>query len=168
MSPQRPLFSNDLLSQPNEVDEDLYFRPLQASDFDKGMCELLGQLSVSDFTKEKFEERFNEMENLKDVYFVVVCEDKKKNKLAACGTLFVEKKFLRAGGSCGHVEDIVVDSSYRGKNLGLRLIEQLKHVGTKLGCYKIILDCSEKNVPFYEKCGFLRKEVQMALYMNKL
>lgn len=29
------------------------------------------------------------------------------------------------------------------------------------GCYKVILDCSEDNVPFYEKCGLTRKEVQM-------
>lgn len=31
----------------------------------------------------------------------------------------------------------------------------------ELGCYKVILDCSEDNVPFYEKCGLTRKEVQM-------
>lgn len=29
------------------------------------------------------------------------------------------------------------------------------------GCYKVILDCSEENVPFYEKCGLIKKEVQM-------
>jgi len=168
MGPPRSLFSNELLLQPCEVDDNLSFRPLQSDDFDKGLCDLLGQLSISNFTKENFEERFIEMERSKDVYYVVVCEDKKLNKLAACGTLFVEKKFLRSGGCCGHVEDIVVDSTYRGKNLGLKLIEQLKHVSNKLGCYKIILDCSEKNVPFYEKCGFSKKEVQMALYANKL
>lgn len=29
------------------------------------------------------------------------------------------------------------------------------------GCYKVILDCSEANQAFYEKCGLTRKEVQM-------
>lgn len=29
------------------------------------------------------------------------------------------------------------------------------------GCYKVILDCAENNVAFYEKCGLTRKEVQM-------
>ena len=29
------------------------------------------------------------------------------------------------------------------------------------GCYKVILDCSDSNVKFYEKCGFQKKEVQM-------
>ena len=35
-----------------------------------------------------------------------------------------------------------------------------------LGCYKLILDCSESNVKFYEKCGFKRKEIQMARYFE--
>jgi len=47
------------------------------------------------------------------------------------------------------------------------VISQLEHLGISLGCYKIILDCSEKNVPFYEKCGFKKKEVQMAFYTPK-
>ena len=29
------------------------------------------------------------------------------------------------------------------------------------GCYKVILDCSESNVGFYEKCGFDNKGYQM-------
>ena len=44
------------------------------------------------------------------------------------------------------------------------IIDQLKHLGQRSGCYKVILDCAEKNVGFYEKLGFLRKEIQMALY----
>lgn len=35
-----------------------------------------------------------------------------------------------------------------------------------MGCYKIILDCSQKNIPFYEKCGFSHKEYEMVLYLD--
>lgn len=45
-----------------------------------------------------------------------------------------------------------------------RIIEQLKAIAIKQKCYKIILDCGENNIPFYEKCGFNRKEIQMTLY----
>lgn len=48
-----------------------------------------------------------------------------------------------------------------------RVIDQLVHIGTTLGCYKIILDCAEKNVDFYQKCGFQKKEVQMVAYLKK-
>ena len=53
----------------------------------------------------------------------------------------------------GHVEDIVVHKDYRKLQFGRFIIEQLKHIGRETGCYKVILDCSEKNVPFYQKCG---------------
>jgi hypothetical protein len=38
-----------------------------------------------------------------------------------------------------------------------RLTQHLRDIGERLGCYKIILDCSEKNVPFYERTGFTKK-----------
>lgn len=46
-----------------------------------------------------------------------------------------------------------------------RIIEELVRIGDNLGCYKILLDCSEDNVKFYEKCGFKKKEVQMVKYL---
>jgi len=117
--------------------------------------------------KKKFEDRFREMQAAKDVYYVVVIEDTKKSKIIGTATLLVEKKFIRGAGKSGHIEDVVVDSSYRGKNLGKRVIDQLVHLAKSIGCYKVILDCSEKNVSFYEKCGFTKKEVQMARYIPK-
>ena len=42
-----------------------------------------------------------------------------------------------------------------------RVIEALMEFAKEAGCYKVILDCAESNVAFYEKCGLTRKEVQM-------
>ena len=42
-----------------------------------------------------------------------------------------------------------------------RVIEALMDFSSAAGCYKVILDCGESNVAFYEKCGLTRKEVQM-------
>ena len=50
--------------------------------------------------------------------FVVVIEDVVKKHIVAAGTLLIELKFLRGGGLVGHIEDIVTDKNYRGKNLG--------------------------------------------------
>lgn len=44
----------------------------------------------------------------------------------------------------GHIEDIAVNSNQQGKKLGLRIIQALKFIGAQRGCYKVILDCSEK------------------------
>ena len=42
-----------------------------------------------------------------------------------------------------------------------RLITALIAEAEQRGCYKTILDCSEENVPFYRKCDFEVKGVQM-------
>ena len=76
-------------------------------------------------------------------------------------TLIVELKFTHQCGKVGHIEDVVTDSSVRGRGFGKRLVKRLLSEAAKLGCYKVILDANEKNVAFYEKCGFAKKEFQM-------
>jgi glucosamine-phosphate N-acetyltransferase len=79
-------------------------------------------------------------------------------------TLLIERKFLRGCGTAGHIEDVVVDAAARGRRLGARLVAAAADTARRAGCYKVILDCSEANVAFYEKCGLSRKEVQMVQY----
>mmetsp|Transcript_36775 Transcript_36775/g.57510 ORF Transcript_36775/g.57510 Transcript_36775/m.57510 type:complete len:118 (+) Transcript_36775:288-641(+) len=97
-------------------------------------------------------------------YYTVVAEYLPQKKIVATATLMVEYKFMRGGHLAGHIEDVVVDSSLRGRQLGVKLMQALQSVGRDLGCYKIILDCSQDNVKFYERCGFKHKEEQMAIY----
>jgi glucosamine-phosphate N-acetyltransferase len=52
----------------------------------------------------------------------------------------------------------------RGRNLGKLIITELLALARRAGAYKVLLDCKESNVPFYEKCGLVRKEVTMAHY----
>ena len=87
-------------------------------------------------------------------------------KIIGAGTVFVEKKFIHECGKAAHVEDIVVVKGYRGKNLGLKLIEILNGLAKMNGCYKVILDCEPHNVKFYEKNGYSLKGVEMAHYFN--
>eukprot|EP01098_Paradermamoeba_levis_P009516 TRINITY_DN3975_c0_g1_i2.p1 TRINITY_DN3975_c0_g1~~TRINITY_DN3975_c0_g1_i2.p1 ORF type:complete len:181 (-),score=62.08 TRINITY_DN3975_c0_g1_i2:360-902(-) len=159
------LFPPSFLKPSNIPDSTLIVRPLALGDYEKGHCQILSQLTeVGPVTKEQWEERFMYMKLHNDTYFVIVIEDTKKQKLIGSGTVAIEKKFIRNCGQTGHIEDIVVDKTYRGKNLGKEIIDQLTHVGFLVGCYKIILDCSDDNVPFYTKCGYTKKEVQMVLY----
>jgi len=68
---------------------------------------------------------------------------------------------IRNCASVGHIEDIAVAADQQGKKLGLRIIQALDSIAQHVGCYKSILDCSEKNQGFYEKCGFKLAGVQM-------
>ena len=66
------------------------------------------------------------------------------------------------------VEDVVIDNSMRGTGMGKILMDFIKDYSHKMSCYKIILDCSEHNIGFYEKCGFKINCTQMALYHSSL
>ncbi|CAI2175611.1 14581_t:CDS:2 [Funneliformis geosporum] len=160
------LFDESLISTEIQdlLPSNLKLRPLAKDDFNKGIFSCLEQLSIiGDVSQQKFVERFEELKNAYG-YYIIVIEEKDQEKIVGLGTLFVEMKFLRNFGKAGHIEDIVVHISQRKMNLGRRIIEQLIHLGKELGCYKIILNCNEKNIPFYEKCGLALKDVQMTLY----
>lgn len=47
---------------------------------------------------------------------------------------------------------------------GKLIIDDLLRLADHHGCYKVTLNCSEANAPFYEKCGFSRKDLQMTVY----
>ncbi|XP_078439574.1 glucose-6-phosphate acetyltransferase 1 [Wolffia australiana] len=148
--------------------EDLFqIRRLQASDRLKGFVDLLSQLSpCGPITDEEFLRRFEELAAHGDDHVIMVVEDMQAGKIVATGSIFVEKKFLRQCGKAGHIEDVVVDAGARGRHLGRRIIQHLVAHAKAAGCYKVILDCSSENRGFYEKCGFIEKSVQMAIYFN--
>ncbi|KAI8112596.1 hypothetical protein M9434_003917 [Picochlorum sp. BPE23] len=150
-----------------QLDESLVIRLLDKDDYSKGYLTLLSQLTtVGEYSKEQFQQRWEEINARSDTYRIYVIEDTAKNTIIGTATLLVELKFIRGCNSCGHIEDVVVDSSYRGKQLGKRLIDRLREDAKEMKCYKIILDCSESNQAFYEKCGLQRKEIQMVEYLS--
>ncbi|ORZ01459.1 acyl-CoA N-acyltransferase [Syncephalastrum racemosum] len=160
------LFSPALISSlvRSKLPEGYSIRPLRKDDFAKGFMDVLAQLSTTgNPTLDMFEERFDVMKRTGN-YFLVCIEA--EDRIVACATLILEHKFLHDCGQAGHIEDVVVDGSQRGKKLGIRLIEQLQYMAEQLQCYKIILNCTEKNVPFYEKCELTRAQVQMTHYFH--
>lgn len=65
-------------------------------------------------------------------------------------------------GKCAlRIEDVAVLPEYQGQNIGYTLIHFCKNTINRFNAYKIILNCTEHNVPFYEKCGFYRHELEM-------
>lgn len=134
-------------------------RKLGNNDF--GIVQLLEQfknesLNISELQFQDF------VSQLDDNHIVLVIES--QQKIICCGTILIETKLLHNLGKVGHIEDIITHSSYRGQGLGKKIIQSLVSFGRECGCYKVILDCSDTNIPFYKKCGFIKKENQMALY----
>lgn len=127
--------------------------------------ELLSQLTVTgSVTDDEFDQRFKEITSYGDDHLICVIEEESSGKIAATGSVMIEKKFLRNCGKVGHVEDVVVDTEFRGKRLGKRVVEFLTDHCRGMGCYKVILDCGVEKKEFYEKCGLVNKGIQMSKY----
>lgn len=147
-----------------QLDDNLCLRYIECTDFDKGYLPLMNQLSSVDpdkITKSQFCTFVND---LSSKHKVIVIEDMTKNKIIASMTMLLEDKLIHNMGRVAHVEDVVVDTSYRNRSLGKRFIEHALGVAQTNQCYKIILDCSCENMTFYEKCGLSCKGVQMSTY----
>lgn len=154
-----PLFEAELLPRLTGLRDGYTIRPLCRDDFQ--VVEILKVLTtVGDVSPAKFSELYDWWESQPDTYFVVVVTDA-THRIVACGTLFIERKLIHELGRVGHIEDIAVSGDQQGLKLGKHLIEALTKLAEAQRCYKVILDCDEKNVGFYEKCAYKRAGVEM-------
>ena len=85
------------------------------------------------------------------------------DRVVAYGSIVIENKIR--GDIAGHIEDIVVDDSMRGKMVGVKLINKLVNIGSEKGCYRITLFCEEKLIKFYERTGFKVNDVMMKKFL---
>ncbi|XP_061167902.1 glucosamine 6-phosphate N-acetyltransferase-like isoform X2 [Saccostrea echinata] len=139
--------------------EGLTIRPLCISDYDKGYLSLLNQLTeVGDVSREQFEERFQLMKSQPNLYYTVVIEDTVMHRVVGTTTLVKEMHFIRQCGFRGRIEDVIVHSSYQGKQLGKLLVDALTLLSKRLGCYMVSLECDDRVVPFYSKFGYVKEE----------
>ncbi|KAH8823508.1 acyl-CoA N-acyltransferase [Flagelloscypha sp. PMI_526] len=145
--------------------DDLHMRPLASTDYARSHMSVLRVLTQApDVSPSAWQSQFQALKACPGTYYTLVIVSKPTDTIVGVGSLFIERKFLRGLGSVGHIEDIAVDKSQQGKKLGLRVINALTYISESMSCYKTILNCSENNVPFYEKCGFVKKEVEMTKY----
>lgn len=99
--------------------------------------------------------------NANPLHKIFVAVDDDTSKVIGTTTLVIEQKFIHGGGKVGHIEDVVTRKGYQGLGVGSALIRHSLQFAKKSGCYKVILDCSEANVGFYQRAGFRIHETSM-------
>jgi glucosamine-phosphate N-acetyltransferase len=144
--------------------ENICVRPIEDADYHKQYLQLLQMLTSLD-PQQILEPAFQQfVNNLNTNHQILVIEDLTTNKIIGTITILIEEKLIHNFGKVCHVEDVVVNTTYRGQGLGKLLVDKALQIANKNQCYKIILDCEEHNEVFYERCGFQKKGSQMALY----
>jgi glucosamine-phosphate N-acetyltransferase len=123
---------------------------------------LLGELTtVSEITNEQF---FNNIQKINTMGQIIIGIEE-TNIIICSGTIIIEPKIIHGAQPAGHIEDIVVLEKWRNKGIAKALLDHLREIAINHNCYKIILDCNDKMVSFYEKNGFSKKGIQMFVYI---
>lgn len=132
----------------------LTIRLMDATDLRRGFLAALSALKPATLTEEQALAIFRRRMRSRVQTYVALLED----RIVGTASLFIEPKFIHDGGIVGHIEDVAVHAAYQHHGAGAALVGRLLEVCRKAGCYKVILDCEENVIPFYEKLGFRRWE----------
>ena len=125
-----------------------------------GFLETLRNLTVAeDIDFETIKKILLEIENQNSYIYIA----KRNKEIIGTATLLIEKKFIHGGGKVGHIEDVSVRKEYEGNGVASKIINSLIEIARENGCYKIILDCKDKLLPFYGKFGFVHSDNCMRL-----
>ena len=124
--------------------------------------QLLSYLSSTyDLTLEQFNKNIKEISNM-GIIIVCIVRDTNSLQLVGSGTIIIEPKIIHGGKSVGHIEDLVVHPNYRNQGIAQTILNKLVDY-SKRDCYKVILNCNPNMEPFYNRSGFEKKCIQMAL-----
>jgi glucosamine-phosphate N-acetyltransferase len=113
----------------------------------------------SNFKKEITYEYFKSyIENRDKIRILVIYNH--ENKLIGAGSIFKLEKLHN--NPIGQIEDVIINEKYRGFGLGKKIIKEFVKIGIEdFKCYKVILNCLDKNIGFYENCNFNITGAQM-------
>jgi glucosamine-phosphate N-acetyltransferase len=138
-------------------------REIEQADLERGFFQTLSNLAMVGRIRDDLEQAKKILQEIKSypLYKIFVAVKNDDAEIIGSITLLIEQKFIHDGGKSGHIEDVVTRKEYEGIGVGSALVSAALAFAREKNCYKVILDCSEKNVRFYEKIGFRRNEISM-------
>eukprot|EP01084_Bolivina_argentea_P315319 546264_1 len=132
-------------------------RHLRKTDYDKGYLQLLAQLtSVGNVSRELFDKTFDRMAASNIHVFVI----EENNKIVACASLVIEQKFIHHCAAVGHIEDVVCDSTLRGKGLGKKITVQCVTYAEIMDVIKLNLIVLIIMYHFMKNVGLKKKKIK--------
>lgn len=113
--------------------------------------------------EDKMTELLKKMNDQGSIIFVAVS---KEHGIIWTTTLLVEQKMIRWWGISAHIEDVVTRKWFTGQGVARSIMDKAIQEARAKWCYKIILDCEDELVPFYEKSGFKEEWTFMRMYLK--
>jgi len=121
----------------------------------KGVCEVL-ESAFAD--PNMYPEEWNERVSQGIHTFVGIIN----GEVIATYSVLLERKIIHNGGMVGHLEDFAILPEFRGLGYGKQMIDHVMEFCKENNCYKVIHNCQESLVSYYEKYSKMRvHEVSM-------
>ena len=128
---------------------------IKYEDIDKGFLAVLENLVPADIDNNEYAKNILQKIKMNSLHKIFVAEDDSNGKVVGTTTLLIEPKFINKGIQVGYIEDVSVRKEYEGLGIGSKLITYATNYAiSREGCRKVLLYCSEKTKPFYEKLGY--------------
>lgn len=129
-------------------------REIENEDIDRGFLEVLDNLLSPDIDNNTAKNILKEIKS-NPLHKTFIAKDDVTDKIVGTTTLLVEPKFINKGMIVGYIEDVSINKDYEGLGIGRQIVDYVtNYAKTIQQCKKVILYCSEKNKPFYEKLGY--------------
>lgn len=139
--------------------DNIIIREINNDDYDNGYLELMYEFTNFKYDVTKLDFTLY-LINMKEHNKILVICNKEDNHIIGAGTIFKINKLHN--NPIGQIEDVIIKDKYRGLGYGKLIIEELIKIGlNNFNCYKIILNCLNKNIDFYKKCNFEKVGVEM-------
>jgi glucosamine-phosphate N-acetyltransferase len=130
-------------------------REIKYEDLDKGFLDVLENLVSPDINDKEYAKNILQKIQKNSLHKIFVAEDDSTGEVVGTTTLLIEPKFINKGMKVGYIEDVSVGKEYEGLGIGSKLITYATNYAiSEEGCRKVLLYCSEKTKPFYEKLGY--------------
>jgi len=131
-----------------------HLRLLEPPDFANGFLETLACLSQVGLAPEEAIAIWKQR-SAAGIETVVAEVD---GRVVGTASLIIEKKYIHRGGLVGHIEDVAVHNDHWRKGIGTSLVDFLTKLAAERNCYKVILNCLDQLIPFYERIGYRRHD----------
>ena len=133
-------------------------REIEENDIESGrLLEVLESLApVEGLSKPAAKAILKEIKSnpLHRIFVAVIENGRNQGLIIGTTTLLVEPKFIFGGGRVAHIEDVAVRAEYQKKGIGFKLVNFATEQAAIMRCVRTVLDCSDENIPFYEKIGY--------------
>ena len=130
-------------------------RKIKYEDIDKGFLAVLENLVPPGIDNNEYAKNILQKIKMNSLHKIFVAEDDSNGNVVGTITLLIEPKFINKGMQVGYIEDVSVRKGYEGLGIGSTLVTSATTYAISIeGCRKVLLYCSKKTKPFYEKLGY--------------